>query len=139
MDFMKAAQLLDEGYALKRNSWTNSGYITKDKEGIISFFDHNEPTVYQLSTEDALAGDWESVAKDRWTIVSIAHDHELMQGKLFVTYHICAQNGGSILNNHLVEQDQLAQWSHYVQLDMDETARYLNEQDIENVQNTLSA
>ncbi|SDO22107.1 hypothetical protein ACJA3J_16840 [Halobacillus sp. SY10] len=139
MNFMQAVQLLDEGHALERHTWKSSGYIVKDEKGKIVFFDHNEPTFYSLTTEDALASDWEQTDKDQWTIVSVSHDRELMQGKLFVSYHICAENGGSIMNNHLVEADELSQWSRFVNLDLTNSARYLNEQDVATVQNTISA
>ncbi|MCA1021363.1 hypothetical protein [Halobacillus litoralis] len=139
MDFMNAAQLLDEGHALKRHSWKNPGYITKDKEGVIVFFDHNEPSVYQLTAEDALASDWEASAKDNWKIVSVSHDRELMEGRLFISYHIRSENEGHILNNHIVPQEELSLWSTYVDLDLEESARHLNEQDVATVQHTLSA
>lgn len=139
MNFMKAAQLLDEGHALTRQSWNNSGYIVKDEQGKINYFDHNEPSLYQLKTEDALSEDWTKAEKDQWTIVSVSHDRELMQGKLFVSYYICSENDGSIRNNHIVEKDELSQWSKYVQLDLANSSRYLNEQDVATVQNAISA
>lgn len=139
MNFMQAAQLLNEGHALRCSSWNNPGYIVKDELGNVTFFDHNEPAFYQMTTEDALADDWEQVEKDLWTIVSVSHDKELMQGRLFVSYHICSGKEGSIINNHLVEEDELPQWSRYVDLDLMTTAHYLNEQDIAIIRNTISA
>ncbi|QHT47585.1 hypothetical protein QRD89_13975 [Halobacillus sp. ACCC02827] len=139
MNFIQAVQLLDEGNALRRTSWTSAGYITKDEQGTISFFDHNEPAIYQLSTTDALADDWEQVEKDRWTIVSVSHDRELMQGRLFVSYQICAEHNGEVLNNHLIDEQELPQWARYVDVDLKTSSRHLNEKDIENVQNKLSA
>ncbi|CDQ19288.1 Thoeris anti-defense Tad2 family protein [Halobacillus karajensis] len=139
MNFMQAVKLLDEGHALERHTWKNSGYIVKDAKGKIIFFDHNEPTFYSLTTSDALAEDWEQVNKDQWTIVSVSHDRELMRGKLFVSYHICTANSGRHINNHLVDKDELSQWSRYVHLDLANSARYLNKQDVATIQNTIGA
>lgn len=139
MNFIQAAHLLEKGNALKRTSWTSAGYITKDEKGTISFFDHNEPEIYQLSTQDALADDWEQVEKDRWIIVSIAHDHELIKGKMFISYHIRAEHEGQVMNNHFIEKLELPQWYRYVDVDLKNSARYLKEEDVAEVQQVLRA
>lgn len=139
MNFLFAARLLDEGHALTRKSWTDEGYIFKDEKGRLQFFDHNEPNVYQPTVEDTLADDWNEVAKDRWTIVSVAHDDELVQDKLFISYHICSNHDGLITNNHQIDQAELSTWSKCVDVDLIQTAAHLNEQDVVQVKNAISA
>ncbi|RWZ54952.1 hypothetical protein EQV77_12570 [Halobacillus fulvus] len=139
MNFLFAARLLDEGHALARKSWNTEGYIFKDERGRLQFFDRNEPNVYQPSIEDTLADDWVEKEKDNWAIVSVTHDLEVMQNKRLVSYHICSKENGKVTNNHLIDQDELATWSHCVDIDMDQTAVHLNEQDVAQVKNVLSA
>lgn len=139
MDFLQTAELLKNGRALKREGWSENGYIIQDENGMIRFFDHNEPTIYQPTVEDTLANDWSEVEKDRWTIVSVAHDRELMQGKLFVSYDVCSEHEGEVLNNHQVSEEELYKWSYYVNVDVFRTANFLDEKDIAQVKEVLSA
>lgn len=139
MNFLFAARLLDEGHALSRKSWEDKGYIFKDDKGRIQFFDHNEPHIYQPSVEDTLAGDWCESAKDSWTIVSVAHEAEIVKNKLFVSYQICSRADGIVKNNHQIDQTELSTWGRCVDFDLDQTATHLNEQDVAQVRSTMSA
>lgn len=139
MNFIFAARLLDEGQVLTRKSWEKDGYIFKDEHGRLQFFDYNEPVVYQPSVEDTLASDWTVKAKGCWTIVSVTHDFELMENKLFVTYHICLKENGRLLNHHQITPFELSTWSRCVELDMNQSAQYLNPQDLAHIQQVISA
>ncbi|MBH0230963.1 hypothetical protein [Halobacillus yeomjeoni] len=137
MDFKQSAELLKEGCALRREGWSQNGYIVQDEQGKIRFFDHNEPNVFEMTLEDILADDWTQVEKDRWTIVSISYDRELMEGKLFVSYDVCSEQDGKILNNRQIDEEELSKWSYYVNVDIFRTSQYLNEKDIDQVKQVI--
>ncbi|MCA0971675.1 DUF2829 domain-containing protein [Halobacillus litoralis] len=139
MNFLFAARLLDEGHALSRKAWEDKGYIFKDEKGRLQFFDHNEPHIYQPSVEDTLADDWGETTKDSWTIVSVAHDAELVKDKLFVSYQICSKENGLVKNNHQIDESDLCTWSRCVEIDFNQSAAYLNEQDVAQVKSAVSA
>ncbi|MGI8315587.1 Thoeris anti-defense Tad2 family protein [Halobacillus mangrovi] len=139
MNFLTAAEKLNKGFALKRKDWSFEGYIIKDDKGRIRYFDHNEPAVYQPTIKDTLAEDWIEVDKDRWTVVSVSHDHELMKDKLFVTYQICSEQNGVVVNNAQIDEDELNKWSCYVDVDINRSEVFLNQQDVAQVKKALSA
>ncbi|KHE67231.1 hypothetical protein [Halobacillus sp. BBL2006] len=139
MNFLNAADKLNKGQALKRKDWAFEGYIIKDEKGRIRYFDHNEPAVYQPTVEDTLAEDWVEVDKDRWTIVSVTHDDQLMKDKLFVTYQVCSEQNGIIVNNTQIDDNELSKWSCYVDVDVNRSEGFLNQQDLAQVKQILSA
>ncbi|KGX87541.1 Thoeris anti-defense Tad2 family protein [Pontibacillus litoralis] len=136
MNFIDAATGIEAGKAYKRADWEDNQYIVKDVNNRIRLFNGHRPTFYEASVQDVTANDWVECNKAEWIIFSVWNDHELMNSQSYTTYQLCPKEpqAASCIQ---IDAEELHVWSSYITLNINADSKYLDEIEINKIQEIL--